>query len=244
MRAALALAAASSRTAPRLRDDQDADAADRRRVRRRRSLDGELRLRRRLRIDPRTNAVTARIRTGRGPIGVAYGAGSVWVANWSEDTMSRVDPDRPRPRADQRHGTTARRAWPSAAGSSGCRTNPAASPASTLPRIARRADPGRPGAGYLTVASGSVWVTSYDGAAVDRIDPRSNRVVGRPRSSPGRKGSSRRPARVGRRLPRPDASGDRSSYGEGRPPVALGDGRKGWPLTAARSGSPATSTAR
>jgi DNA-binding beta-propeller fold protein YncE len=45
-----------------------------------------------LRIDPRTNTVSARVKTGRGPIGVAYGAGSVWVANWLENTVSRVDP--------------------------------------------------------------------------------------------------------------------------------------------------------
>jgi streptogramin lyase len=42
------------------------------------------------RIDPNSLQVTA-IRVGRGPSGVAVGAGSVWVANGLERTLTRID---------------------------------------------------------------------------------------------------------------------------------------------------------
>lgn len=47
------------------------------------------------RVDPRPLGVSLEsrsIRVGRGPIGVAFGAGSVWVANAESGTVSRVDP--------------------------------------------------------------------------------------------------------------------------------------------------------
>ena len=54
------------------------------------------------RIDPQTNGVVATIPVGRGPLGVAVGAGAVWVANHGGDefpsggqgTLSKIDPHR------------------------------------------------------------------------------------------------------------------------------------------------------
>jgi YVTN family beta-propeller protein len=45
-----------------------------------------------LRIDPTTNKVTAATAVGRKASAVAVGAGSVWVANFGDGTISRVNP--------------------------------------------------------------------------------------------------------------------------------------------------------
>ena len=45
-----------------------------------------------VRIDPSTRAVTTTIPVGRAPTGVAVGAGSVWVANSGDGTVTRIDP--------------------------------------------------------------------------------------------------------------------------------------------------------
>jgi YVTN family beta-propeller protein len=39
--------------------------------------------------------VTTAIRVGRSPLGVAVGEGSVWVANYEDGTVSRIDPETP-----------------------------------------------------------------------------------------------------------------------------------------------------
>ena len=43
------------------------------------------------RIDPDSNSVTS-FAVGRAPVGIAYGAGAVWVANSGDGTVSRIDP--------------------------------------------------------------------------------------------------------------------------------------------------------
>jgi YVTN family beta-propeller protein len=43
-------------------------------------------------LDPEDNEVLAGVRVGRGPSGVASGAGAVWVANTLDGSLSRVDP--------------------------------------------------------------------------------------------------------------------------------------------------------
>jgi peptide/nickel transport system substrate-binding protein len=45
-----------------------------------------------VRIDPGTNSVITTIAVGDSPTGVEVGAGSVWVANSGDGTLSRVDP--------------------------------------------------------------------------------------------------------------------------------------------------------
>lgn len=44
------------------------------------------------RLDPRSGTSIATIKTGDGPISVASGAGSLWVANAKANTVSRIDP--------------------------------------------------------------------------------------------------------------------------------------------------------
>jgi streptogramin lyase len=44
------------------------------------------------RIDPTTGKVLAKIPTGEDPRSVAVGEGSVWIANFGSDTVTRVDP--------------------------------------------------------------------------------------------------------------------------------------------------------
>ncbi|MEA2461485.1 MAG: virginiamycin lyase, partial [Actinomycetota bacterium] len=46
------------------------------------------------RLDPETGKVSQRIPADEGALGVAYGAGSVWVTNNLAGTVSRVDPKR------------------------------------------------------------------------------------------------------------------------------------------------------
>ena len=45
-----------------------------------------------VKIDPRTNAVVQVTRVGREPDALAVGAGGVWVVNWQDRTVSRIDP--------------------------------------------------------------------------------------------------------------------------------------------------------
>jgi DNA-binding beta-propeller fold protein YncE len=45
-----------------------------------------------VRIDPATNRVGRSVRVGRGAGGVAFGGGSVWVADAIAHTVTRVDP--------------------------------------------------------------------------------------------------------------------------------------------------------
>jgi DNA-binding SARP family transcriptional activator/DNA-binding beta-propeller fold protein YncE len=44
-----------------------------------------------VKIDPRTNKVTQVTHVGRDPDAVAVGAGGVWVVNWRDRTVSRID---------------------------------------------------------------------------------------------------------------------------------------------------------
>jgi YVTN family beta-propeller protein len=44
------------------------------------------------RVNPDSGQVMARVKAGRGPVGVVVAEGSVWVANGGDDTLSRIDP--------------------------------------------------------------------------------------------------------------------------------------------------------
>jgi serine/threonine-protein kinase len=45
------------------------------------------------RIDPKAGKVVGSpIRVGKTPVGIAAGAGSVWVTNNASDTVTRIDP--------------------------------------------------------------------------------------------------------------------------------------------------------
>ena len=45
------------------------------------------------RIDPATGKVVQAISVGSGPTGIDFGAGSLWVANSLDGTISRIDPE-------------------------------------------------------------------------------------------------------------------------------------------------------
>jgi YVTN family beta-propeller protein len=51
------------------------------------TVSGEL-----VRLDPATGGVLARINVGSRPWGVAVGEGAVWVGDWTDGTVTRVDP--------------------------------------------------------------------------------------------------------------------------------------------------------
>ena len=56
-------------------------------------VDDQLDRRRLIRIDPATNRVSARIKLkGNYPLGITYGAGSIWVANRYSGSVTRVNP--------------------------------------------------------------------------------------------------------------------------------------------------------
>src|SRR3546814_5371652 len=46
-----------------------------------------------VRIDPKTNGVTAPISVGNAPGSLAVSPDAVWVANTLDDTVSQIDPD-------------------------------------------------------------------------------------------------------------------------------------------------------
>src|SRR5262249_59480970 len=45
------------------------------------------------RIDPGTNSVVQEIGVGNEPLGIVYAAGSLWVANTGDGTITRIDPE-------------------------------------------------------------------------------------------------------------------------------------------------------
>jgi len=57
-------------------------------------------------IDPVPAAPIRAIPVGQDPMGVAFGAGSVWVANAADGTISRIDPQQGKPTATISLGPT------------------------------------------------------------------------------------------------------------------------------------------
>ncbi len=117
------------------------------------------------------------VSTGSGPCGVAAGAGSVWVGIYGSGTLLGIDDTRGRVETRIPVGRWA------------CRVavGPAAvwvtrDQAGELVRVARgtgRLRRLRVGGGAFDVllASGSVWVTSYDTGAISKIDPARLRIT-------------------------------------------------------------------
>ena len=157
-----------------------------------------------LRVDPSTNAVTKRIAAGMqqsccGPSWLAFGAGALWSAVPNLDSVVRVDPTT---------GTVAAtiQASPACGNvaaddasvwvASGCdtltvrRIDPATNhvvATIALPRVPAVSAGDYPQALDVTIAYGSVWVSTQGGAYGElvRINPGTNRVVGRTRLPSG-----------------------------------------------------------
>lgn len=139
------------------------------------------------RIDPGSNKVVATIPVGPAPTRpapLAVGEGAVWVTNFEESTVTRIDPatnavaetirttDNPRDEASGRPSGVA--VTPGAVWVMNHRE-------STLLRIdpatSRIVASVRTQDGRVAAGEGSVWVASAGGSVVDRIDPETNRVV-------------------------------------------------------------------
>jgi len=130
-------------------------------------------------IDPASNTVVDSIQVGVRPSGVAIGAGSVWVANLDDRTLSRIDPNTRSP-----VGTITLGATPTgiAVGAG------AVWVASGLLGTVMRVDPAanlvvkpidvtfRSHAGTVAFGEGAVWA-AFGGGVVAKISPGSNGVA-------------------------------------------------------------------
>ena len=127
------------------------------------------------RLDPATGKITARIKTGLQPCGMAYGAGSIWVENYGANSVTRIDVDTLRTRSypvgvspyDVTFAVGA--AWVTDYGSN------------TVTRIDAATGKTRPipvglSPEGIARAAGAVWVANYGDGTVSRIDLSSQRV--------------------------------------------------------------------
>ena len=133
------------------------------------------------RIDPATNKVSARIAVGAGQLGgVAFGDGSIWVANFDGGELDRIDPaanavvariavgDQPVGPTVAGDGTV----WLSNFDGSVERIDPATNTVAARIVVGGKAE-------ATAVAFGLVWSTNNDGT-IATIDPATNQVVGTP----------------------------------------------------------------
>jgi len=124
--------------------------------------------------------VVATVRTGGGPIGLAVGAGSLWVANYTGESLERIAMARNRvaarvPLGNSPYGSAfgAGSVWVSSFDSANVtRVDPATN------RIVARIDVGLEQAGLAATAT-DVWVAVYGRGQVVRIDPGTNSVEAR-----------------------------------------------------------------
>jgi YVTN family beta-propeller protein len=136
-------------------------------------------------IDTDTNRVVGQIAVGTRPGGIAFGSGSLWVANLDDRTISRVDP-----KTLNRLGAITVGGPPTGIAAAGGRVWVVVSSATATSVSARRIDPqfnridqkvpignvvpGSPGA---VAAQGDVlWIAPYSGE-LTRLDPQTGRVV-------------------------------------------------------------------
>ncbi|HZU79915.1 MAG TPA: hypothetical protein VE991_08355, partial [Acidimicrobiales bacterium] len=106
------------------------------------------------------------IRVGQGPIGVAVGSGSVWVANAVSGTVTRVDPARLRVTGTVplgAGGVVGGNPTPAGAGGVGSASDPVT----------------------VAVFGGWVWVGNGQGGTLTAFDPMTGRQHGTPARLPG-----------------------------------------------------------
>ena len=140
-------------------------------------------------IDARTNAVVGAVPVGIGPGAITFGAGSLWVANADEQTVSRVDPTSLRTVGTIAVGDppTGIAASPGAVWVVGANPNATSVSVSRIdpqfdavaPAAAIRVDnvvPGGPG--EVAARGGAVWVAPSSGV-LSRLDPATGRIVRR-----------------------------------------------------------------
>ena len=134
------------------------------------------------RIDLATRTVRQTIRVGDGPEGIAFGAGSVWVANGLAGTVTRIDP-----RSNEKTQEIQVGVGPSgiAVGLGAVwvvnRDDSTLSKLDAVSGTVQNANAWKVGVGPVDVAvgPGSVWVTSAGTGEALRVNPRSGDVVDR-----------------------------------------------------------------
>jgi len=135
------------------------------------------------RLDPRTNAVAARIKVGHSPDGsVAIGDGAVWATSFEEDKLSRIDPATDKIVAEIKLGANpgAILATPGAIwvsnhrGGSVSRIDPATNKVAATISIG----PAKPsGPASIRLVASDLWVAVPNISEVVRIDPATNESV-------------------------------------------------------------------
>lgn len=125
------------------------------------------------------DTVTDAIEVGERPSGIAVGAGAVWVTNFTDDTVSRIDATThevaPIPVGSAPAGVAVGEGAVWVANSGGgtlSRIDPHTNRVTEIPVL--------PGPTGVVVAEGSVWVTNTLAAAVTQIDPLTSKVVNEP----------------------------------------------------------------
>ena len=131
------------------------------------------------RVDARSQDVVARTSVGNDPSAIATGAGSVWVADSDDNTVTRVDPES----EGAVIGTTSVGQGPNALAVGEGAVWAANTRDDTVSRIDPRTGSvtdtipvGRRPTG-VAVGEGAVWVANSLSGSLDRIDPRKKRVV-------------------------------------------------------------------
>ncbi len=146
-------------------------------------------------IDTDSNRVVGQVAVGTRPGGIAFGSGSLWVANLDDQTISRVDPE-----TLDRLGAITVGGPPTGIAAAGGRVWVVVSSATATSVSVRRIDPefdridekapignvlpGSPGA--VAAEGDALWVAPYSGE-LTRLDPQTGRVVTHvdPNAAPG-----------------------------------------------------------
>ena len=165
----------------------------------------------------RRNTVVQTIAVGNGPVGIAYAAGSIWVANTGDGTITRIDADSGKPTKTLPIAATelafgAGTLW--------------ASDSDGEPRGAHRSDDreascrrSRSGTAPPGIAfgSGAAWVANSLDGTVSRIDPATNSVAATiPTGNGPTAVAVERARRLGEQPVRRHAGADRSADEPGR----------------------------
>lgn len=137
-----------------------------------------------VRIDPQSNEVAGKpLEVGLNyPKGIATGAGSIWIANEMDDSVTRVDPESNRISGEPISLTDATDI--AVGGGSVWATRKSADAVTRIdPRtdkLVGQAIPVGVNPTGIAFGEGGVWVGNSGDATVTRIDPRSGSVVGEP----------------------------------------------------------------
>jgi YVTN family beta-propeller protein len=125
------------------------------------------------RIDPATGRVTDQVTVGARPAGVAFGAGSLWITNEGDGSVSRIDPDAVR--VLQTVGNVGNDPLAVAADDDGVWV--ANGEDGTLARISPETNqvldriPVGNGPSAVALGGGYVWVSNMLAASISRVDP-------------------------------------------------------------------------